>query len=83
MDTLPLKSAGHTLLLFLASFGRSKSALYLLSETTCSLITDKRLGRNVTSADEYSKVVTAHQSDDRIMHIVLRIMHISRLKYNN
>ena len=53
---------------------------------TCSPRTDKQLGNNVTSVDEYSKMVTTQQLDDRIthiMHIFLRIMHISRLKYNS
>ena len=82
MHTLPARnSAEHTLLLFFASFRRSKSALYhLLCETTSSLRTDdKQLGNNVTSVDEYSKIVTVQQLGDRIMHI----MHISRLKYNS
>ena len=66
-----------------ASFKRSKSALcHLLFEATCSLRTDKQLGNNVTSVDEYSKIVTAQQLGDRIVHIFLRIRHISRLKYN-
>ena len=79
-------SAGHTLFLFFASFRKSKSALCnLLCEATCSLRTDKQLG-NVTSVVEYSKIVTAQQLGDRIMHIIrifLRIMHISCLKYNS
>ena len=79
MYTLPRNSAEHTLFLFFASFRRSKSALrHLLCEATCSLRTDKQLG-NVTSVDEYSKIVTVQQLGDRIMHI----MHISRLKYNS
>ena len=79
MHTLPRNSAERTLFLFFASFRRSKSALrHLLCEATCSLRTDKQLG-NVTSVDEYSKIVTVQQLDDRIMHI----MHISRLKYNS
>ena len=54
---LPRNSAGHTLFLFFASFRRSKSALcHLLCEATCSFITDKQLGTNVTSVDEYSTV---------------------------
>ena len=61
-------------------FRRSTSALcHLLCEATCSLRTDKQLGDNVTSVDEYSKIVTVQQLGDRIMHI----MHISRLKYNS
>ena len=80
MHRLPRNSAEHTLLSFFASFRRSKSALsYLLCEATSSLRTDKQLGNNVTSVDEYSKIVTVQQSGDRIMHI----MHISRLKYNS
>ena len=80
MHTLPRNSAEHTLFLFFASFMRSKSALrHLLCEATCSLRTDKQLGNNVTSVDEYSKIVTVQQLGDRIMHI----MHISRLKYNS
>ena len=80
MHTLPRNSAEHTLFLFFASFRRSKSALrHLLCEATCSLRTDKQLGNNVTSVDEYSKIVTAQQLGDRIMHI----MHISHLKYNS
>ena len=80
MHTLPRNSAEHTLFLFFASFRRSKSALrHLLCEATCSLRTDKQLGNNVTSVDEYSKIVTVQQLGDRIMHI----MHISRLKYNS
>ena len=59
MHTLPQNSAGHTIFLFFASFRRSKSALcHLLFEATCSLRTDKQLGNNVTSVDEYSKIVT-------------------------
>ena len=80
MHMLPWNSAEHTLFLFFASFRRSKSALrHLLCEATCSLRTDKQLGNNVTSVDEYSKIVTVQQLGDRIMHI----MHISRLKYNS
>ena len=80
MHTLPRNSAEHTLFLFFASFRRSKSALrHLLCEATCSLRTDKQLGNNVTSVDEYSKIVTVQQLGDRIMHV----LHISRLKYNS
>ena len=80
MHTLPRNSADHTIFLFFASFRRSKSALcHLHGEATCSLRTDKQLGNNVTSIDEYSKIVTAQQLGDRIMHI----MHITRLKYNS
>ena len=83
MHTLPRNSAEHTLLtlfLFIASFRRYKSALcHLLCEATCSFRTDKQLGSNVRSVDEYSKIVTVQQLGDRIMHI----MHISRLKYNS
>ena len=80
IHTLPRNSADHTLFLFFTSFRRSKSALcHLLCEAMCSLRTDKQLGNNVTSVDEYSKIVTAQQLGDRIMHI----MHISRLKYNS
>ena len=62
MHTLPRNSAGHTFFLFFASFRRSKSALcHLLCEATCSLRTDKQLGNNVTSVDEYSKIVTMQQ----------------------
>ena len=76
---LPWNSADHTLFLF-ASFRRCKSALcHLLCEATCSLRTDKQLGKNVTSVDEYSQIFTAQQLGDRIMHI----MHISPLKYNS
>ena len=86
MHTLLRNSAGHTLFLFFASFKRSKSALcHLLCEVTCSLRTDKQLG-NVTSVVEYSKIVIAQQFGDRTMHIIhifLRFMHISRLKYNS
>ena len=86
MHTLPRNSAGHTLLLFFDSFRRSKSALcHLLCKATCSLGTDKQLG-NVTSVVEYSKIVTAQQLGDRIMHIIhifLRIRRVSRLKYNS
>ena len=79
MHTLPRNSAEHTLFLFFASLRRSKSALFhLLCEATCSLRTDKQLGNNVTSVDEYSKIVTV-QLGDRIMHI----MHNSRLKHNS
>ena len=64
-------SAEHTLFLFFAGFSRSKSALcHLLCEATCSLRTDKQLGNNVTSVDEYSKIVTVQQLGDRIMHIM-------------
>ena len=67
MHTLPRNSAGHTLFLFFASFRRSKSALcHLLCEATCSLRTEKQLGNNVTSVDEYWKIVTAQQLGDRI-----------------
>ena len=80
-------SAGHTLFLFFASFRRSKSTLcHLLCEVTYSLNSDKRLGDNVTSVDEYSKIVRAQQLGDRmlyIMHICLKIEHISHLKYNS
>ena len=41
---------------------------------------------NVTSVAEYLKVVTTQQLRDRIRHIIdmfLRIMQISRLKYNS
>ena len=83
---LPRNSAGHTLFLFFASFRRSKYALcHLLCEATCSLGTDKQLGK-VTSIVEYSKIVTAQQLSDRTMHIIhifLRFMHISCLKYNS
>ena len=83
IHTLPRNSADHTLFHFFTSFRRSKSALWhyhLLCEASCSLRTDdKQLGNNVTSVDEYSKIVTAQQLGDRIMHI----MHISRLKYNS
>ena len=66
----PKNSACHTLFLFFASFRGSKSALcHLLCEAICSLRTDKQLGNNVTSVDEYSKIVTAQQLGDRIMHI--------------
>ena len=41
-----------------------------------SKLTNNSVGNNVTSVDEYSKIVTAQQLGDRIMHI----MHISRLK---
>ena len=62
MHTLPRNSAEHTLFLFFASFKRSKSALcHLVCEATCSLRTDKQLGNNVTSVDEYSKIVTVQQ----------------------
>ena len=54
---------------FFASFRRSKSALcHLLCEATCSLGTEKQLG-NLTSVVEYSKIVTAQQLGDKIMHI--------------
>ena len=49
------------------------------------LLTDKQLG-NVTSVVEYSKIVTAQQLGDRNMHIIhifLRFMHISCLKYSS
>ena len=87
MHTLPRNSADHTLFLFFAGFWRSKSALcHLLCEAACSLRTDKQQVNNGTTVDEYSKIVTAQQLGDRIMHIMhifLRIMHISRLKYNS
>ena len=87
MRTLPRNSAGQTLFLFFASFRRSKSPLcHLLCEATCSRRTDKRLGSNVTSVDEYSKIVTAHKLGDRIVriwHIFCGMMHISRLIYNS
>ena len=75
MHTLPRNSAVHTIFLFFASFRRSKSALcHLLCEATCPELTNK-LGNNVTSVDEYSKIVTAQQLGDRIMHN----MHISQI----
>ena len=78
MHTLPRNSAVHTIFLFFASFRRSKSALcHLLCEATCSLRTGKQARFNVTSVDEYSKIVTAQQLGVRIMHI----MHISRLTF--
>ena len=43
-------------------------------------------GNNATSVDEYTKIVTAQQLGDgtmNIMHIFLRNMHISSLKYNS
>ena len=46
----------------------------------------KQLGTNVTSVDEYSQSSSEVIGSARIMHImhiVLRIMHISRLKYNS
>ena len=62
MHTLPRNSAEHTLFLYFASFRRSKSALcHLLCEATCSLKTGKQLGSNVTSVDEYSKIVIVQQ----------------------
>ena len=77
MHTLPRNRAEHTRFLFFASFRGSKSALcHLLCEATSSLRTDKQLGNNVTSVDEYSKIVTVQQLGDRIMHL-------SRLKYNS
>ena len=70
VQTLPWNSAGHTLFLFFVSFRRSKSALcHLVWEATCSLGTHKQL-HNVTSVVEYSKIVTAQQLGDRIMHII-------------
>ena len=79
MHTLLRKSAEHTLFLFFVSFRKSKSALcHLFCEAMCSLRTDKQLG-NVTSVDEYSKIVTVQQLGGRIIYI----MHISRLKYNS
>ena len=77
--TLPRNSAVHTIYLFLASFRRSKSALcHLLAKQSVRSELTNKLG-NVTSVDKYSKIVTAQQLGDRIMHI----MHISRLKYNS
>ena len=80
MHTLPRNSAVHTIFLFFASFRRSKykSALPLIcfaKQRVRSELTNK-LGNNVISVDEYSKIVTAQQLGDRIMHI-------SRLKYNS
>ena len=52
--------------------------------SACSVGTDKQLS-NVTSAVEYSKIVTAQQLGDRTMHIIdifLRFMHISHLNSN-
>ena len=70
--TLNRNSAGHTLFLFFGSFRGSKSALcHLLCEATYSLRTDKQGGNNMTAVDEYSKVVTAQQLGDKIMHITL------------
>ena len=54
------------------------SAICFAKQRVRSELTNK-LGNNVTSVDEYSKIVTAQQLGDRIMHI----MHISRLKYNS
>ena len=54
IHTLPRNSADLTLFLFFVSFRRSNPALcHLLCEATCSLRTDKQLGNNVTSVDEY------------------------------
>ena len=61
------------------------SAICFVKQSARSELTNK-LGNNVTSVDDYSKIVTAQQLGGRIMHImhiVLRIMHISRLKYNS
>ena len=56
MHTLPRNSAVHKIFLFVASFRRSESAFcHLLCEATCSLRTDKQLGNNVTSVDEFSQ----------------------------
>ena len=80
MYTLPRNSADNTLFLVFTSFRRTKSAFcHLLCEATCLLRTDKQVGNNITSVDEYSKIITAQQLGDRIMHIFLRIMHISLL----
>ena len=51
------------------------SAICFAKQRVRSELTNK-LGNNVTSVDEYSKIVTAQQLDDRIMHI-------SRLKYSS
>ena len=51
------------------------SAISFAKQRLRSELTNK-LGSNVTSDDGYSKIVTAQQLGDRIMHI----MHISRLK---
>ena len=67
-----IRKSFHTLFLFFASFRKSKSSLcHLLCEATYSLRTDKQGGNNMTAVDEYSKVVTAQQLGDKIMHITL------------
>ena len=78
MHTLP--RAGHTLFVCCTSFRRSKSAFcQMFCEATWSLRTDNQLGDNVTLVDKNSKIVTAQQLGDRIMHF----MYISRVKYNS
>ena len=54
------------------------SAICFAKQRVRSELTNK-LGNIVTSVDEYSKIATARELGDRIMHI----MHISRLKYNS
>ena len=55
-----------------------RSVICFAKQRVRSELTNK-LSNNVTSVDEYSKIVTAQQLGDRTMHI----MHISRLKYNS
>ena len=54
------------------------SAICFAKQHVHSELTNK-LDNNVTSVDEYSKIVTAQQLGDRIMHIT----QISHLKYNS
>ena len=80
MYTLPRNSAVHTI----SSSSLVLGGLNLHSEICFAkqrvrLELTNKLGNNVTSVDEYSKIVTAQQLGDRIMNI----MHISRLKYNS
>ena len=78
MYTLPRNSAVHTIFLFfeLVLGGLNPhSAICFAKQCVRSELTNKQ-GNNVASVDEYSKIVTAQQLGDRIMHI-------SRLKYNS
>ena len=80
MHTLPGNSAVHTISSSSLALGglNPHFAICFAKQRVRSELTNK-LGNNVTSVDEYSKIVTAQQLGDRIMHI----MHISHLKYNS
>ena len=80
MHTLPRNSSVHKISSSSLVLGglNLHSAICFAKQRVRSELTNK-LGNNVTSVDEYSKIVTAQQLGDRIMHI----LHISRLKHNS